>query len=333
LELPVQSIKPVTQDALFDLKSQIRQSLATAGANELLTYSFVHGDLLAKTGQNREQAFQLSNALSPDLQYFRLSLTPSLLDKVHPNIKAGYGQFALFEIGKSHIRGQQDRVEQQVPLELNALSLVITADPKAATNLQGAAFYQAKQYLSVLLKNLGVTDICIEPITDELSDQSVMGIVAAPYNRARSAVIKNHQGHAMGIVGEFKPSVAKALKLPAHTAGFEVGLHALKTQQQSSYHPLSKFPSVQQDISLRITADIDYARLHDELQAGLAELDDSHLQTRLEPLDIYQKDDVKHITFRLTATHHQKTLKSTEINHLLDNLAERVSQNLGAERL
>lgn len=333
LELPARSIKPATRDVLFDLKSRIRQSLATAGGNELLTYSFVHGDLLTKAGQDKEQAFQLSNALSPDLQYFRLSLTPSLLDKVHPNIKAGYGQFALFEIGKSHIKGQQDRVEEQVPLELNALSLVFAADPKIAATKKGAAFYQAKQYLTVLLKNLGVTDIRIEPISDELSDRSVIGTVSAPYNPARSAVIKNHKGHAMGVVGEFKPSVSKAFKLPTYAAGFEVGLHALQAHTQTSYRPLSKFPSIQQDISLRVSADTDYARLHGELLAGLAELTDSSLQATLEPLDIYQKDGDKHITFRLIAAHYQKTLKSTEINQLLDRLAERAKQTLGAERL
>lgn len=102
LVLPRRDLTPPAKDPLLTLKAQIRQRLAKAGANEVLTYSFVHGDLLDKTGQDRAKAFSLSNALSPDLQYYRISPMPSLLDKVHANIKAGYDEFALFELSKMH---------------------------------------------------------------------------------------------------------------------------------------------------------------------------------------------------------------------------------------
>jgi phenylalanyl-tRNA synthetase beta subunit len=57
------------------------------------------------------------------------------------------------------------------------------------------------------------------------------------------------------------------------------------------------------------------------------------LHSELKPLDIYEKGDAKHFTFRLTAAHHQKTLKATEINELLDKLAERAKQKFKAERI
>src|SRR6185312_563071 len=97
LELPKRDLTPAPQDPQLYLKAQARSILATAGANEALTYSFVHGELLNKVGQDPSNAFQIANALSPDLQYYRLSLLPSLLDKVHANLKAGYDRFALFE--------------------------------------------------------------------------------------------------------------------------------------------------------------------------------------------------------------------------------------------
>lgn len=90
------------RNAYRDLVRSVRTELARAGANEVLTYSFVHKDVLEKATQDPSDAYALGNALSPDLQYYRLSLTPSLLDKVHANIRAGYDEFALFEIGKSH---------------------------------------------------------------------------------------------------------------------------------------------------------------------------------------------------------------------------------------
>jgi len=102
LALPLRPLTPASQDDLLELKQTVRTVLSQAGANEILTYSFVHGKLFDNVGQDKALAFKLGNALSPDLQYYRLSLTPSLLDKIHLNVKAGYDQFGVFEIGKAH---------------------------------------------------------------------------------------------------------------------------------------------------------------------------------------------------------------------------------------
>ena len=101
-QLPMRSIKPAPKNPRRQLKQAIRQSLSRAGANEVLIYSFVHERVLKNAEQDPSRAYRLSNALSPDLQYYRTSVLPSLLDKVHANIKAGHDEFMLFEIGKIH---------------------------------------------------------------------------------------------------------------------------------------------------------------------------------------------------------------------------------------
>ena len=100
--MPERSIKPAPKNERRELKQRIRQSLSRAGANEVLTYSFVHERVLKNSEQDPSRAYRLSNALSPDLQYYRISILPSLLDKVHANIKSGHNEFVLFEIGKIH---------------------------------------------------------------------------------------------------------------------------------------------------------------------------------------------------------------------------------------
>jgi len=334
LVLPWRSIKPAKRDELFELKSRIRDVLSKAGANEVVTYSFVHENLLQKAGQDKDKAFQLSNALSPDLQRYRVSLTPSLLDKVHQNVRAGRGQFALFEIGKVHIYGEPDPFETSVPKEANALSLVFVADEKAAKSKTGAAYYDAQLYLQQLLSQGTYTDVRLEQLAGaDLYNNPWLEQMAAPYEPMRSAVLKDGQGLVWGVVGEFKPSVRKAFKLPDYSAGLELDPLLLAGHSRSAYTPLSRFPKVEQDISLKVTKEVSYQQLANELQAGLNELTGKNLHTELTPLDIYQKDQFKHMTFRLTAAHYKKTLKSTEINDLLDKLAERVQQKLSAERL
>src|SRR5690606_38224343 len=85
--LPKRDFAAVRPSQFDEVRAAMRQALVRGGANEVFTYSFVHGDILQKAGQKPEDSYRLTNSLSPDLQYYRQSLTPSLLGAVHPNIK------------------------------------------------------------------------------------------------------------------------------------------------------------------------------------------------------------------------------------------------------
>ncbi len=325
LKLPVRDLEPAQRNSLLSFKQRIRDTLAKGGANEVLTYSFVHGNLLDKVGQDRKQAFELSNALSPDLQYYRVSLTPSLLDKVHLNIKAGYNEFALFELNKTHIKGQQDRDDPKLPREFDNLALVVAAADKVTH--QGAAYYEARYYLDYLVQSLGVK-LRYEPLKEEPKYPA-----AAPYDYRRSARVYIDD-KIIGLVGEFKRSVCASLKLPAYCAGFEIGLSPqLQAGNTSGYHPIPKYPSVQQDISLKVPVKLTHAEVFDFLQVNL-ELPE-HAQTELLPLDIYQGQDKKHnnMTFRLTIASYQKTMTDAEVNSMLEKVAAKAKEKLEAERI
>ncbi|PIZ63877.1 phenylalanine--tRNA ligase subunit beta [Candidatus Saccharibacteria bacterium CG_4_10_14_0_2_um_filter_52_9] len=326
LKLPKRDLKPALPDPLFGTKSAIRQRLAKAGANEVLTYSFVHGDLLQKTGQDPKKAFQIANALSPDLQYYRMSLMPSLLDKVHPNSKAGYDEFALFEIGKTHSLDHGE--DAGLPKEFEFTGLVVAATDKLKK--AGAAYYQARQYLEALVD----VDLEFKPAGKGMEKYAVV----QPYDLKRSALVSVKGGAFLGIIGEFKPSVARALKLPRYSAGFEVDTTELQSvlSAGSGYSPLSRFPSVKQDITLKIAAAKSYQELYEfvDKQLGTNAPDDSLI--RLDPGAIYQKaDDTEHkqVTFRVTITGTNRTLTDKEVNNVLEAIAAAAKTELHAERI
>lgn len=340
LELPRRSLKPTGKNLLLELKSQVRDVLADSGANEVLTYSFVHGDLLSKVGQDTSLAFQLSNALSPDLQYYRLSLLPSLLEKIHPNIKAGYDEFALFELGKAHVQGEPDPYEPEVPKEVNALAWVYASK----TNHVGAAYYRARWQLMRLLKTFQAeTVIRLEPLeTADLYNNPWLVQMAAPFEPGRSAVLRDvftdtNTTGLWGVVGEFKASVRRSLKLPTYAAGFELDPLLLGLGTPSGrYVPLSRFPKVTQDITLKALTDLPYQTLYDFLNEGLRKLQLPETLLSLEPIDIYQRDDdAKHkqITLRLTVTSYERTLTDPEVARLLDGLAAAAHDKFQAERV
>ena len=310
--LPTRSARPAAKNQRRELKSAIRKALAQAGANEVLTYSFVHERLLTKSGQNPELAYRLSNALSPDLQYYRLSLTPSLLDKIAPNQRGGYDTFALFELGKSHLKGKLDE-QDAVPAEDELLAFVV-----ASTKSNGTMFYTAKRYFETIFDTTGFE---LSPLAGyEMADE-LAAVICAPYEPNRSMVIVK-DGELKAVVGEFKQDVRTAFKLPMGAAGFEVYLDAL-VMPRKTYRPLSKFPGTSKDISIKVPADLEYAKLYLTVSSTLNALDKNYV-TSLAPVSIYQSenDETKTISFRIAIVNNDRTLTDSEANEIVKKVAE-----------
>jgi phenylalanyl-tRNA synthetase beta chain len=328
-ELPRRSTKPAPKNVLRELKQSIRDTLSHAGANEVLTYSFVHEKLLSNAGQNPEHAFKLSNALSPDLQYYRLSLMPSLLSHIHANIKAGHDEFSLYEIGKTHYKSEMDRDEPSIPNEDSHLAAVIARAGKNAPNT--SAYYDAKKILEevvdlqrVELKALHSFDLS----TDEWGAQ-----LTAAYEPNRSAIIVI-DGQVWGVVGEFKSSVARAFKLPKFCAGFEIDLD-IASKRQVSYRPLSRFPSITQDVSLKVPVATNYTDLYQSV-ISTASNTASDMQVEVSPISIYQADhdmSTKTITLRIKLKSYERTLTEKDASSITDAVAQAALKALQAVRI
>ncbi|HUD07994.1 MAG TPA: phenylalanine--tRNA ligase subunit beta [Candidatus Saccharimonadales bacterium] len=336
LVLPKRDLKPAMVDPLLDTKSTIRKLLSAAGANELLTYSFVHGKLMEKIGQDSGRAYQLQNALSPELQYYRLSLLPSLLEKVYPNIRAGHKEFAIFEINPVHTTSQTDS-ETNLPVENQRLGLVFAADNKfAKDNYRGAAYYQAKKYLEYLFDAYRLK-ATFEKFPSDCADFGVFSDASAVFEPTRSAVIRVDDA-ITGLVGEFKSSARMNLKLPKFIAGFEIDILALSKIQarQTAYQTLSRFPSVQQDICLRVAFAVAYSDLYSVITKTLADNPDDSLWYEVLPVDIYQAEsnkDTKQITFHITIGSYQRTLTDSVAESLLGDITAAAASACGAAQV
>ena len=334
LVLPMRSLKPADKNITMQVKQAVRESLSRSGANEALTYSFVHEKLLAKAGQDKADAFKLSNALSPDLQYYRLSLIPSLLDKVHGNVRAGYEEFALFEIGKAHNARLHAADDEGLPAEPGLIDLVYAATAKA--KLSGAAFYQAKRLLDQLGSDLGLE---FEYAAHEGEEQSYP--IIKPFDLKRSAYVTVRGTDLfVGMVGEFRSEVARNFKLPKHAAGFTLGVEELvqaASNAAATYETLSRFPSVTQDISLRSAVSVPHGDIVEVVESAvMTAAQNERYTTKLSTISIYKPSDeaeTKTTTFRLIVSSQDKTLTDQEVNVIMDSVAAAATQKIDAERV
>lgn len=315
-ELPIRTAKPTPRNAQRELAQEIRESLSRAGANEVLTYSFVHENILRNAGQNPAQAFRLGNALSPDLQYYRLSMTPSLLDKVHANIKAGHDEFAIFELGKGHSKKAISEVDN-LPVEMLRLGLTYAAKTAKA----GAPYYRVKALVEYLATSLGLS-ISFKALPTETSLT-----FATPFEPRRSArVVDIASGQSLGVIGEYVSSVSKKFKLPAYSAGFELLPEAIMLAQKhakNGYTPLSRYPGTQRDICFQVAESVNYDQITDVVAATLV---DDEYETSVEPVDIYQGEgaEVKNVTIRISLAAHDRTLTADDASTIVDRVVTAV---------
>lgn len=308
-ELPYRPITPAPTNNKYQFKQKLRSVLSLAGANEVLTYSFVHRNLLEKTHQNIDDAYQLSNALSPDLHYMRQTVLPSLLDKVHMNEKAGYDRFALFEIGKGHHK-KLGKDADGVPKEQEFISLVMS----------NGSYYDVKSTVEFLAEKLNIS----------LEYRAVEN--DAIFESKRSARIVC-VGQTVGMIGEISTAVRHGFKLPELTSGFEIDVdllfQATSLAKETRYKSLSKFPHIERDVTFKANEDTPYA---DVTRAVRDTLQLTNLNFEISPGTIYQPDSSswKNLTLHIRMTSLEKTLTSEEANEVIAKITEHVQSVVGA---
>jgi len=318
--LPGRDFTAVKPSEFDDFRKKIRKILVRAGSNEIFSYSFIHGDVLNKANQDVNNSYKIINSISPDLQYYRQSLTPSLLGFVNSNIRQGFDSFAIFEINKVHQK-QDGLTDEGVPVETDMLSLVI-ADKNQK---KGAPYYQAKRILDYICQVLGI-NLDIKAIGSDFSDALSM-----PFEYRRCAIIES-SGKNIGTVGEYRKTVIRNFKLPDDIAGFEINLRELfnvVSLAGTSYRPLSRYPSSDRDICFKVSDSVNYQDIIDNIHASLDGLSVSY---EISPVDIYQAENsgTKNITVKIRFISYDHTMDSKEVTDMVTTVSNAVVEKLDA---
>ena len=322
VSLPLSPASPSIIEPQIKLKNILRRILASAGANEVLTYSFVHGEMLNKAGQNAKDSYKLSNALSPDLQYYRQSILPSLLDKINQNIRSDYArpndnEFAIFELNKVHIKGSVDLTENSVPAEFNHLGFVISADEKTASKkYKNAPYYHALKYLNFVLKSLNINYEIANLSEVNLIEDISKNIGLFDQNRVGAILIENNP---VGLIGEYSSTVTKKFKLPNYCAGFEVNIDNL-SKKPNTYKQIPKFPKIQQDITVSVSIDTPFSKVRKAIwdRLKVLELEGYYLVMDQPSIFVPENSNTKNISFKIWIAKNNSTLKAEDVNSVLD---------------
>ena len=122
--LPGEIPQPVDQSQ-FKLRDLIKFSLVEEGLTEVQTYSFFSTKVLSTLGWNKklDDLVKIANPMSAETTYLRTNGWSNLLEVVDNNLKYGFPDIAIFELGKTYQQdedlGIQERYELSVALVNN----------------------------------------------------------------------------------------------------------------------------------------------------------------------------------------------------------------------
>ena len=312
LSLPTRPFLEPEIDPLLRLKHELREILSGhLGMHELLTYSFVHRDLLTKVGKDPDDCYQIVNSISPDLQCFRSEIVPSLLDKVRDNLKTGHKDFTLYEMNQVSRKGA-GLTDEGTPVTKTHLGIVALSD-----------FYRLKAEILELFRELKLPFEYMA-LSNETAEHH-------PYLEPKRSAEILLAGQNIGTFGEVRQTVLEKFKLEGVVSALELNLEKLATapRTQNVKIELSKFPAVERDLTLKVASDTPFGRI---AQALHDYFDGQNLYFNIIPVSVYQakaESTTKNLSFHLKFSDPSKTLNATEIAAIMDKIAQVVA-SLGA---
>ena len=241
---PLARIQTGTVSPMHALVHDVKHSLAGAGLDEVITFSFMHKDslreLLIPDTDSRHQAIPILNPISEEFPVMRTTLVPSVLETVKRNVAQKNLDLALFEIAAVYepkalpltelpkermmvagvILGKWDRQEWNVP----------------ARNVD---FYDVKGIIESVLAGLGIDEYDIIRSKEHYLHPGVSASITV-------------DGVEIVRLGELHPQVANHYDVNGKAYLFEMDLEAMLQVNRKgiSFTGISKFPGTSRDLAI-----------------------------------------------------------------------------------
>ncbi len=301
-QAPIVEVKTPPQNTKRNFENNLRDILVGLGFSEVMNYSFYGKDDVEKCRLRIEDHIEVANPLSSEQQYLRRNLISNLLKNVELNLK-NFPKVRIFEIGKKFCNDKGKFSE--MPLLVGAL-----ADNAANNSL----FFELKGRLQALLQGIGIQGADFQILNEEYKFWH-------PTRAARISI----NGKKIGRIGEISPIVLKNYGVKQRVAvfGLKVGELMKISAQDKQYKPISKFPSVERDISMFVGKETKYADIVSNIQKN-----GGNLVKNIKLFDVFEKEGKKSLALRVKIGSDAKTMTSEEIDTVIKKIISSLEKDL-----
>ncbi len=307
-------------DQRQQLRRRLRNTLTNLGYQEAITYTLISEALCEDAIMPLDEPIRLAAAMSEERSIIRSSILPSLLGSISYNQKRSMKDIALFELSNVYGQGQMEErlaIATSGSLQKNRWQkLDIKAD-----------FYAMKGLLETILAGCGFTG---KRISIKENTQSITAF--HPYRSACLYLGKE----LFAVFGVIHPMMAKRYETSDDVVMAEINLEVLLHNQPSKikYTPLSKYPSVNQDLAFVVSQNIKVGDIVSCIEKN-GKLDKEHIIQNIEVFDVYQGEHVEanHQSIALSVTFGSSThtLSEKEINHVRETILTALQNEMGAQ--
>jgi phenylalanyl-tRNA synthetase beta chain len=311
-------IPPLEPQPIIDLRERVRDILAAAGMQEIITYSMTTMELLQKVLPPEDLAtnppLRVANPLSRDHEYARTTGRAAVLQTLSQARRAAPGLIDLFEAGRIYLPREDD-----LPQETEVVSGVVSGNhPDRWGQSKGelAGFYEGKAYVERILEAVGV----------EAEFRETVDFAYLPGRTAEVVVAGDH----VGFVGEVHPRVAASFDIDEPVAMFELELDALLPHVRAivHYEPLSPYPSVEEDLAVIVSSDVTAGRVRELIESF-------PLVRSASVFDVYTGPPIpsgrKSLAFSVSYQSADHTLTDAEVAKQRERIVARLRHEVSAE--
>jgi len=316
-------LPPQRDRVSIDLEERVRDLLAMAGLQEVITYRLTTPEreaaLAPREGPAAERPYvRVANPISADRVVMRRSLLPGLLEVIAQNARLRE-RLWFFEIGPVFLpKGAAELPEEPRRLAVGVAGRIAPVSWREADPAR-SDFFDCKGVVEALLSGLHLARVGFEPASHP---------TFAPGRTARALV----DGQEVGILGEVHPDVSAAFDLPAGPVCLaELDLEALLARVPLTYRvaAVPRFPPALQDIALVVEEGVSAADLTAAVRAA-----GGPLVADVRLFDVYRGPQLppgqKSLAFSLVFQAADRTLTDAEVEAEKRRIVEAVAGRLGA---
>jgi phenylalanyl-tRNA synthetase beta chain len=298
----------------------VRRTLAAAGLDEAVTFSFTASSVMGNAGVFGPvpEDLRVANPISADLDLMRPSILPNLLNAAKRNADRGFSDLALFELGPQYA-GDEAGQQSQVATGIRLGRQVLKSWDGAGRNVDA---FDAKADALAALAAAGA------PIDN-------LQVTADPpgwYHPGRGGSIRLGPKTVLAQFGEIHPRLLASLDLKGPAVGFEVHLDRIPpTRSLRPRPPLKASPlqPVERDFAFLVDTTVTAEQV---LRAARGA--DKKLITAVRLFDVYTGTGVpegkKSLAFTVTLQPVEATLTEADLDLLAKTLVAQVTKLTGA---
>lgn len=304
--------RPDTQhvDRHSSTQWRAKEALRASGLFEVVTYSFIGGEMAAVGGHATDNLLALRNPMHSEQSHLRDRLLPSLLNAASNN--RGYADsFGIFEFGRVYLRQGEGELPQE-PLRVGAI----------AVEQGGTDGYAAiKAIWDRLAQSLHVP-ARFEPLTAE-----ECGTTWYPLRAARVMVADA----SIGVIGQLHPNITEPLKLSVATGYMELDWQALADGAQIARAvERPKYPRIHRDVSVTLPRSISWQVMRDAItEASIENL--AGIDFKTDYYGEHVETGHKVVTLKLAIGSQAGTLTGSDADRVEEHVRRTLAERFDAQ--